>query len=194
MEYKNNEKILLILDLDETLIYATETKLNREADFKMFHYYVYKRPFLDIFIQEVKEDFLLAIWSSASDDYVEEAVKHIIPKEIKLEFIWGRSRCTYRMDYLKMEEFGHYDFMTHYNYVKPLRKLKKQGYKLEKILIVDDTPYKSKDNYGNAIYPKEFLGAINDIELEMLAKYLKTFKDKKNVRKIEKRGWQRKFQ
>ena len=190
MEFKNDEKILLILDVDETLIHATEKELNQKVDFRIFDYNIYKRPFLDEFLKEVKSDFLIAIWSSASDDYVEEITKRIIPKDIKLEFVWGRSRCTYRRN-LRIDEYGYYDddVRNHYHYIKPLKKVKRKGFNLNRILIVDDTPHKSKDNFGNAIYPKEFTGDAEDKELKLLAKYLKTLKDKENVRRIEKRNW-----
>ncbi|MCI4669167.1 MAG: HAD family hydrolase [Bacteroidia bacterium] len=195
MEFKNDEKILLILDVDETLIHASEKKLNQQAAFKLLDYHVYKRPFLNEFLVEVKEDFLLAIWSSAGDTYVEEMVKRIIPEDIDLEFVWGRSRCTYRRD-LQIDENGFYeeDPSNHYHYIKPLKKVKKQGYMLDRILIVDDSPHKSKDNFGNAIYPKEFLGDPNDQELKLLAKYLQTLKNEANVRRIEKRDWQSQIQ
>ena len=191
MEFKNDEKILLILDVDETLIHATEKILNQKADFKIFSYYVYKRPFLDEFIEAIKNDFLIAIWSSASDDYVDEITKRIIPKDIELEFVWGRSRCTYRRN-LRIDEYGYYDddFRNHYHYIKPLKKVKRKNFNLDRILIVDDTPHKSKDNFGNAIYPRAFTGDIEDTELRLLAKYLQTLKDKENVRQIEKRNWQ----
>lgn len=66
----NSQKILLILDLDETLIHATSHKIRDDFDFQVFHYFVYKRPFLDEFIATCVEHFELAVWSSASDDYV----------------------------------------------------------------------------------------------------------------------------
>ncbi|MDQ4120460.1 MAG: hypothetical protein M3209_03335 [Acidobacteriota bacterium] len=43
---QNAGKKLLVLDLDETLIYATEEELERKADFRAGQYLVYKRPFL----------------------------------------------------------------------------------------------------------------------------------------------------
>lgn len=189
--HKNDEKILLILDLDETLIHATDKNLNLVIDFKIFNYNVYKRPFLDDFLQEIKDDFLLAIWSSADDEYVNEITKKIIPKEIQLEFIWGRSKCTYQRNH-QIGEYGYYDdhSQSDYHYIKPLKKLKKKGYDLNRILIVDDSPHKSKDNYGNAIYPKKFTGDHNDSELRKLSKYLKQLKHKENIRRIEKRNWQ----
>ena len=57
------------------------------------------------------------------------------------------------------------------------------------ILIVDDTPEKSRNNYGNAIYIKEFSGDTTDEELKHLHDYLLTLKKVDNVRTIEKRGW-----
>lgn len=190
------DKMLLVLDIDETLIHATPNALNRPADYKVFDYYVYCRPYLNAFFNTIKDDFLIALWSSASDDYVNEVAKHIVPKDITLQFVWARSRCTYKRDReLLTDSFGNYEshFSDHFHYTKPLKKLKRKGFKLNRILIVDDTPHKCSNNYGNAIYPKEFLGDLQDDELKKLAQYLKTLKDITNVRTIEKRGWSSKF-
>ena len=193
MEYKNEHKTLLILDLDETLIHATTQKLGKSFDFTVFNYFVYQRPYLKEFFDEIKEHFLLAIWSSADDEYVEEITKKIIPKDIQLEFVWARSRCSYKRNFQTIyDDYQDYGKNSHYYFVKPLKKLKKKGYKLERILIVDDTPHKAKENYGNVIYPTEYTGA-EDNELLLLAKYLLTLKDKLNVRRIEKRGWNTKI-
>lgn len=67
--------------------------------------------------------------------------------------------------------------------------MKRHGYRLEKTLIVDDTPDKVKNSYGNAIYIREFTGDLSDCELEKLLAYLRTIKDADDVRAIEKRGW-----
>jgi RNA polymerase II subunit A small phosphatase-like protein len=56
-------------------------------------------------------------------------------------------------------------------------------------LIVDDTPHKSRQNYGNVIYPREYLGDAADDELPQLLRYLLQLKDAENVRTIEKRNW-----
>ncbi len=190
MTYKNDDKSLLILDLDETLIHATAQELERKADFGVFDYHVYKRPFLDEFLQQVSQEFLLAVWSSASDDYVMEVVKNIFPSDMKLEFVWGRSRATFRRR-LRTDNLGYFadNPESHYHYTKPLQKLKRKGYNLNRILIVDDTPRKCMHNYGNAIYPAEYLGSENDEELRYLSRYLSNLKEIENVRNIEKRGW-----
>lgn len=181
----------MILDLDETLIYASEEPLEREASFRVGHYHLYERPFLREFIQHVREDYLLAVWSSATDDYVEEMVSHIFREGPELEFAWGRSRCTYRRN-LELDDFRDRggDIADHH-YLKPLKKVKRRGYALERILVVDDTPQKLKRNYGNAIYVREYRGDTGGRELELLLEYLKLLKDVANVRKVEKRGWWR---
>ncbi|MBJ6761707.1 HAD family hydrolase [Myxococcaceae bacterium JPH2] len=180
---------LLILDLDETLIHARETPLERDADFRVFDYFVYTGPHLAQFLAECSSLFRLAVWSSASDDYVREIVKRIIPSETRLEFTWGRSRCTFSLDRTRLEHDGYLDPSSHYAYAKKLHKVKRRGYSPARTLIVDDTPAKCIHNYGNAIYVREHKGQEDDSELLDLAKYLAALSSEPDVRKIEKRGW-----
>ncbi|WP_035567121.1 HAD family hydrolase [Hymenobacter sp. IS2118] len=187
-------KILLILDLDETLIHATATKRGDDFAFQLYHYYVYKRPGLDEFLQACAENFDLAVWSSASDDYVQQVVEKIFPAEIKLLFVWGRSHCT-PLVLPQIDEYGYYnlDGASHYEYAKMLKKVRRLGYDATRILIVDDTPEKVRNCYGNAIYPNPFMGNPDDKEIMILAQYLHSLRDAQNVRSIEKRQWQHKF-
>lgn len=173
------EKMLLILDLDETLIHATERKLGIDPHFEYAEYFIYKRPFVDEFLVEMSQYFDLAIWSSAGDQYVNGVVNLIKPNEIELQFIWAQSRCTIRRDY----ELGNYV------YEKRLKKIKNLGFRLEKALIIDDSPEKTRDNFGNAIYIQAFEGNPEDDELTLLSQYLKSIRRTENVRSIEKRGW-----
>ena len=174
------KKILLILDIDETLVYATKKALSHvKEDFKVSDYFVYKRPFLHEFLEKCSEHFDIAIWSSADDDYVTNIVRNIVPHDLELQFIWGRSRCTEHFDFEIQERI----------FIKNLKKIKKLGFDLSKVLIVDDTPQKAIKNYGNVIYPKIFEGNMKDNELRLLIEYLIQFKNIDNVRNIEKRGW-----
>jgi RNA polymerase II subunit A small phosphatase-like protein len=70
-----SKEILLILDLDETLIHASAELIRDDYDFQVYHYFLYKRPGLDTFLRLCAQYFRLAIWSSASDDYVNAVVK-----------------------------------------------------------------------------------------------------------------------
>ncbi|UOR07527.1 HAD family hydrolase [Hymenobacter aerilatus] len=181
--------ILLILDIDETLLHASHIPLGRPADFEVFGYYIYLRPHLTEFLLGCSQHFRLAVWSSASDDYVAEIIRRIVPNTVPLEFAWGRSRCTYCFNNIAFEQVGYADFQSHYNYVKVLKKLKRRGYSLDRVVIVDDTPSKSQRNYGNAIYPTEYIGKPDDRELLQLLQYLVRIKDVPNVRIVEKRHW-----
>lgn len=183
------DKLLLILDLDETLIHASSKELDRPADFSLFHYHIYQRPHLTEFLTGCSQHFRLAIWSSASDDYVAEVTNRIVPASIPLDFVWGRSRCTYCFNNAAFEDSGHTGYHSHYDYVKVLKKLRWRGYDLNRVLIVDDTPSKAKRNYGNAIYPSEYQGQLHDDELPLLLAYLLQLKNAKSVRSIEKRDW-----
>ncbi len=188
-----DQRLLVILDLDETLIHATSNPPHNNWDFEIEHYKIFKRPGLDAFIIKLKEYFDVAVWSSASDDYVNEVVKHIFPENYDLKFVWGRSKCTLQIDYDAIENLGYFDENNHTNYTKRIKKLKNVvSQTKEQILIIDDTPSKARYNYGNAIYPTEFTGDPQDNELGNLFAYLLTFKDVDNVRIIEKRDWRQK--
>ncbi|MDF2187982.1 HAD family hydrolase [Paraflavitalea sp. CAU 1676] len=172
---------LLVLDLDETLIHATTTELDVPFAFRVDQYFVYERPGVKEFLVNISRHFSIAVWSTASDAYVDKIVQQITPPGVEMVAVWGRSKCTSRRDLV-------YDT---FSFEKRLDKLKSKGYTLDKILIVDDSPSKSRSNYGNAIYINPFTGDAGDQDLRLLFDYLVTLKDAPNVRSIEKRGWRK---
>ena len=182
-------KPLAILDVDETLIYASKEKLTRDPDFEVFDYNVYKRPYLNEFVNKLEKSYDIAIWSSAGNDYVNSIISQL-NLDVEIQFIWGRNETTQKRQLIDYYETGN---DTELYYVKSLKKVKRKGYELERILIIDDSPHKSKLNYGNAIYPKSYKGDANDDELLKLIKYLETIKDEPNFRSIEKRNWRMKY-
>ncbi len=186
---KPSERTLLILDLDETLIHARETPLARQADFIVYDYHVYRRPHLAEFLARCALDYELAVWSSASDAYVAAVVARIFLDPERLHFVWGRSRATLRRMSPSYDDAAFHDPWDHLHYVKPLSKVRRAGWNLDRVLIVDDTPAKCIRNYGNAIYPRPYEGEVEDDELKHLGEYLKSLKDVTNVRSIEKRRW-----
>ncbi len=172
-------RILLILDIDETLLYASEKRLERDPEFRVGQYFVYVRPYLREFLRHCEKHFQLAIWSSSSADYLSAIVEKVLPRDLKLEFVWSRERCIQRFNGETQELY----------YVKDLKKVSRKGYQLDRVLIVDDSPEKVERNYGNAIYVRPFLGAADDSELGDLGLYLKSVSQLTNVRCIEKRNW-----
>lgn len=174
-----NRKPLLILDLDETLIFGSERALQRDADFRVGPFYLYKRPYVDEFLSSVARVYDVAIWSSASESYVESIARKLVCNVDEWKFVWSRSRCIAR---LNPETFETY-------FIKDLRKVKRLGFDLNRMLIVDDTPSKVCRNFGNAIYVLPYEGAGNDNELVILERFLHSLHSFPNFRELEKRGW-----
>lgn len=173
---------LLILDLDETLIFASETPLSQPPDFLVSNnYYVYKRPFVEQFLVWCFENFDVAVWTSATKDYAAEIVANIFPQpQGNLSFLWSRERCTPSLDLETQETF----------WEKKITKLRRRGYNLENIIVVDDTPQMWRNSYGNLVRVKSYFGELEDSELGKLKSYLEILKNVENIRKIEKRNWQ----
>lgn len=172
-------KPLLILDLDETLIHASYSELATVADYCFDEFWVYRRPYLNEFLLESARHYELAVWSSASDAYAEELVDVFVRPVVPLAFCWGRRRGTYRRGFDTDEYFV----------AKDLYKVKRKGFDLAQVLIVDDDPRKVAKNYGNAIYVDEFEGDLADTTLAELAQYLKHLAGESEFRCVEKRRW-----
>jgi RNA polymerase II subunit A small phosphatase-like protein len=174
------QRILLILDVDETLIHARGEPLRgRQHDFNVGTYHVYRRPHLEAFLTTCAKTYDLAIWSSGGSDYVEGIVASIMPPNIEPVFVWSRERCTARIDTETRDEV----------FLKDLRKVKRKGFGLDRVLIVEDTPTNVQRHYGNAIYVSSFTGDAADDELALLEQYLVSIHTVQNVRALEKRGW-----
>ncbi|RCS54014.1 phosphoprotein phosphatase [Bremerella cremea] len=174
------EKPLLILDVDETLLFATEEPLAWQHDFRVGPYYVYLRPYLTQFWEKSRHEFELAVWSSSGEDYLSAVLEVIVPAYIELLFAWSRDHCVQRLDPETKQRY----------FVKDLKKVKRKGFNLDRVLIVDDTPRKVERNFGNAVYVNSFFGDRNDDELVKLAAYLTSLRRHSNFRNIEKRRWQ----
>jgi len=171
-------KKLLVLDLDETLIHATD-KSEYKHHFVVGPYIVFKRPYLENFLNFCNEHFEIGVWTSSTEDYANRIIKEIIPEHINIKFLWSRDRCIREMNYETNE----------INWVKDLKKLKKKGYSLSNIIVVDDSPGKLKRQYGNLVRVEPFFGKDDDSELKRLESYLKTLTNVENVRTVEKRNW-----
>lgn len=169
---------LLVLDLDETLIHASERPLEHEADFELGAYFVYRRPHLEEFLRFAFAHFEVGVWTSSGEVYAEGIVSAIFSEQ-RPAFVWAGRRCSLRRDFNTDQ----------YIATKRLAKLKSLGYALEQMIAIDDSPEKHGQNYGNLVRVKEFNGETDDAELALLQKWLPAMKEVANVRKIEKRFW-----
>jgi len=172
---------LLILDLDETLIHAHRRPLAHDPDFMLGPYHVYRRPYLADFLARSAELYTLAVWSSGGSEYVTGIVENIFRDHAQPAFVWSRNRCTTRNDAERNDEV----------HLKDLKKVKRLGFDLDRVLIVEDEPNKVARHFGNAIYVQPFVGLLEDSELTDLSRYLAKIHAEPNFRKVEKRGWKR---
>ena len=124
------QPLLVVIDLDETLIYSSQTALDRPPDFAVGPYLVYKRPFLDEFLRVAMSLYDLAIWTSSTAPYAFAIASELVQDVAAFKFIWARERCTARLD----PETQSYDF------IKNLTKLRRRGFSLERTVVVDDSP------------------------------------------------------
>jgi carboxy-terminal domain RNA polymerase II polypeptide A small phosphatase len=162
---------LLIFDLDETLIHSTENALKVSHDFQYEEYFVYKRPHLHTFLKECSKYCTLAIWSSADDAYVAGVSRLIVPSDVEMKFVWSRSQCWTKI--VKREDEVTGIHRKEIQFIKPMERIRRKGYKMKDLMIIDDSSFKVIDNPGNYIIIKAFTGDQEDVELMHLLEYLK---------------------
>jgi len=178
------ERHLLILDLDETLVHATHVPLSRPPDFMIPPYALYLRPGVREFIGWALRNFRVAVWTSSSPSYADIVTSILFEDRSKLEFVWASDRCTPKRDFERDTWCNS----------KPLHKVKRRGYDLRRVLAVDDSPEKYTRSYGNLVAVSPFHGESDDRELGLLKLYLEQLMLQPNVRCIEKRAWRRRLE
>ena len=146
---------LVIFDLDETLVHARKDKLAQPHDFEVPPYFVYARPHLGDLIAFASQHFDLAVWSSSSPEYVRVVSEQVFSKRAALRFAWSVEKCVQRED----------PRTNGYVYIKDLRKVQSQGYPVELVTIVDDSPEKIRRQPRNHIHIEPFFGEPGDQHL-----------------------------
>ncbi len=172
---------LLILDLDETLVRTTSEEPAADWHFRVSDYYVAKRPHLDKFLARASDWYDLAVWSSGDEAYVEAVVAQVLPASAALRFVWGGLRCVRRRDLESREIVC----------LKDLKKVRRLGFDLRRVLLIDDDAGMVSRNYGNHLQLVPFEGAPDDRELLDVLPYLDWLRDRPDFRAVEKRGWRR---
>lgn len=172
-------RALLILDLDETLVWATPGGSDAAHDVRAFGYNVTKRPHLDVFLDSVFSWFDVAVWTSSGEQYATAVAAEVFEAPSRLAFIWNVSRCTQRFD---SESASLY-------WLKDLKKVKRKGYSLRRVLMIDDSPEKLGRRHGNHLRLIAFEGDAEDRELLDVLPFLDWIRDRDDFRIIEKRDW-----
>lgn len=178
-EQARHRDMLLILDLDETLIFSSREPLAETTTTLIRDLYVHRRPGLAVFLETCLAWFALGIWTSGTASYASAMVSLLFPDPTQLRFVFSQQQCT-------MHRTWPEDIVIP---IKPLKKVHSYGFPLSRTLIVDDRPETYQQNYGNAIPITSWTGDPSDDVLPRLARYLERLKDADDVRRIEKRHW-----
>lgn len=186
-------RILLVLDLDETLVHVSYSPLAGQAPpAGTMHavdgfLHIYKRPHLDAFLEIVHPLFDLAVWTAATGTYAQTILSTVFPARIykDLKFVFAQDKCCRpRVSLFGASNGGGWELL------KPLKKVHRAfKYPYSRMLIVDDKVETFVRNYGNAIQVDPFLGDRSDGQLLHLANYLVGLSEVRDVRTIEKRQW-----
>ena len=127
-------KTHVVLDLDQTLIQSIDVELRKKPDFEIKvdkeHYYVYKRPGLDKFLNGLfKHSASVSVWTAATRPYCMQIIKNIFTEKQykKLRFIWSRNQTIHKD--------GFY-------YVKDMSKVFKKFRNMNRknTILIDDNP------------------------------------------------------
>ena len=187
-KFKNST---LVLDLDETLVYVTDTKNNFFGLPQIqFEYYIFDesekfikencnklgihklkksisyltiRPGFKKFINEVKKYYEeIIVFTSSQYSYAEEIIK-IIDKQKIISKIYSRKDCSFYNDV----------------FYKDLNKIKED---LSHIIIIDNYPESYLLQHFNGLPISSFMGDIKDNELLKLLPLLEKLSQVKDVR------------
>ena len=140
-----NAKPLMILDIDETMIYCNGMQ-------KMGEYDIITRPFLKEFLDFLKCHFNLGIFTAGEEYYAYEIVKHINKFGQYFDFILSREHCI---------EFNNI-------YVKDLSIIKCAETKF----ILDNNIFSFANNLDEGILIKSFENNPDDDSLLKMMRYI----------------------
>lgn len=155
---------LIVFDLDETLVHATEVPLPYPDTFRIGPYFVYVRPFASELIKFCASHFEVAVWSSSSERYVEVVTAKLFDTAFPVVFSWAVSKCVQKVD----------PKSNGYVYIKDLRKAMKHGYAADEIIMIDDSPEKLQRQPTRHLCLPAFKGDPLDRELLRVIERIKT--------------------
>ena len=171
MSEENNGKKTLVLDLDRTLVYSSETPVDK-ADFSISYQcwgsveevHVRKRPGVDEFLQTVSKHFEVVLFTSGTPEY-----------------------GTALLDILDPEGFLHFRLFRDSQSMGiggGVKDLSRLGRDLAKTVIVEDEPARFCRQPKNGIHIEPWCGNPQDTALYELVHFLDLVKHADDVRDV----------
>ena len=177
---KKNQKKILILDIDETLVHSAFAPFNRPADILLnikFNglnkkIYVLKRPHVDEFLKELSNIFEIITFTASLSQYAD-------PLLDSLDKFHVVSHRLFRENCINQKGM----------YIKDLRKI---GTDLKNIILIDNNPISYIMNIDNGLPILTWYESLKDNELMKLIPLLKYLANVEDVRTIIKKVVNRK--
>ena len=164
-------KINLVLDFDETLVHITRIPLKKSKIVPFIindysdKYYVYIRPGLKKFLNSVKDNYTLFIWTASTKRFLYLVMDNVGIDRSLFKHIFTRKHC------IDMDSY----------YTKDLTRYFSE-YELSQTVLVDNSFYNFIPQPSNGYHIKTFLGNHNDKALRLLQLNLKLLKNREDVR------------
>ena len=178
IQYKNNNKKILILDLDETLVHSSFQPLGKDKnnniiepdiflkiffDKKYYNLYVLTRPYINQFLNDMSKLFIIFIFTASIQEYANPLLNEIDKNNIISQRFY-RDSCTLTKD-------G--------KYVKNLNMLNQN---LKDVILLDNNPISYSFNKNNGIPIKSWHNDKNDKELIKIGNFLNFLSSVDDVR------------
>ena len=174
---KNNKKTL-ILDLDETLVHslfqpekANNNIIKPDIYLKIFfnnkfqEIFVYKRPYLDIFLKEMRKIYNIYVFTASIEKYAKPLLDKLDKDNLIIKKFY-RESCL----------------LSEGKFIKDLNSLN-LNINLKDIIIIDNNPFSYKFNKNNGIPIKSWHFDKSDTELIKIIPLLKYLAKTEDVRK-----------
>lgn len=172
-------KLLVVLDVDETLVHCEDATGDEDRthdaikpDFEIDSYHVFKRPFLDRFLELAFKHFFVGIWSAANHDYVHAIAARILQPTQVPEFIFTKEQTVVMKSYGGVTK------------IKPLEAIS-ENLDFASVVMIDDNPLAFRHNQDNGIRIVPFNNPQqqqDDKALSEMLRLLQALKDVGDVR------------
>lgn len=189
--HDNTQVKVLVLDLDNTLIYHDPTAgrptspmrpgspVRRTDHFTIDTTYgkmsIVMRPGLNAFLKTVRQIFdKIVVWSAGTREYVDAIVAYIFGQAgYKPDLVWARENC----DELVPDKL----------YTKPLINLVTAGIisKIAEAVIIDDMKTSVSNNIDNAVIIPQFEGKYDDHLYTLMHKFKTTRRTLRDIISIK---------
>ena len=146
-------KPILCVDLDETLVHTVPTSSSKNymgsgysIGYKMEGFYLMLRPYLSLFLQEMKRHYELRVFTSSEESYASQIINKIDESGSLFTKKYFRQNCR----------------LVNGRLVKDLRVLECD---LRRVVLMDNSVVSFCLQLSNGVYIKSFYGSAYDSEL-----------------------------